>query len=100
MIWTLPDGQIYVTTPGSALLFPTLMAPTGVPPHRAACDRSGAGARTAMMPKRKTTRAQNRAHRINTERSHNHQARRQRDAETARVLGRGSSDCPDDDPPF
>ena len=32
VIWTLPDGQIHVTTPGSALLFPALRAPTGTLP--------------------------------------------------------------------
>ena len=32
MIWTLPDGQTYVDHPGSALLFPTLCAPTGDAP--------------------------------------------------------------------
>ncbi|HME20839.1 MAG TPA: hypothetical protein VKI44_05675, partial [Acetobacteraceae bacterium] len=32
IIWRLPDGHTYVTTPGSALLFPRLCAPTGDPP--------------------------------------------------------------------
>ena len=32
--------------------------------------------RTAMMPKRRRTRAQNRAHRIATERRHNREARK------------------------
>ncbi|MFN0142789.1 MAG: HNH endonuclease signature motif containing protein [Mycobacterium sp.] len=58
VMWTLPDGQTYVTTPGSALLFPGLTAPTG--------PCSG---RTAMMPLRKTTRAHNRAARIAAERA-------------------------------
>ena len=58
VMWTLPDGQTYVTTPGSALLFPGLTAPTG--------PCSG---RTAMMPLRKTTRARNRAARIAAERA-------------------------------
>ncbi|WP_152330653.1 HNH endonuclease signature motif containing protein, partial [Mycobacterium tuberculosis] len=29
VIWTLPGNQTYVTTPGSALLFPALCTPTG-----------------------------------------------------------------------
>ena len=29
LIWTSPSGQTYVTTPGSALLFPSLCVPTG-----------------------------------------------------------------------
>ncbi len=32
VIWTLPGNQTYVTTPGSALLFPALCTPTGDPP--------------------------------------------------------------------
>ena len=31
VIWALPGQQTYVTTPGSALLFPSLMAPTPAP---------------------------------------------------------------------
>ena len=58
VIWTLPNGQTYVTTPGSALLFPGLTAPTGP------CS-----SRTAMMPLRKNTRAHNRAARIAAERA-------------------------------
>jgi len=75
VIWTLPDGHTYVTTPGSALLFPTLCAPTGeastVPPPAA----QRCGNRTAMMPLRTTTRAQNRAHRVTVERRHNRDIR-------------------------
>lgn len=71
VIWDLPGGQTYVTMPGSALLFPALCAPTGdvaaVEPERA--DRCGD--RTAMMPLRGSTRAQNRAHRIAAERRRN-----------------------------
>jgi Domain of unknown function (DUF222) len=74
VIWFLPDGQTYVTTPGSALPFPTLCAPTGDAPTAARgtvrCDD-----RTAMMPLRTATRAQNRAYRIAAERHHNRQAR-------------------------
>ncbi|MBU3751929.1 MAG: DUF222 domain-containing protein, partial [Mycobacterium sp.] len=92
VIWTLPGGQTYITTPGSALLFPALMAPTGTPPDRPA-GPSARGPRTAMMPRRKTTRAANRAHHITAERAHNHQIR----------TGIRSSANPNpdaDDPPF
>jgi hypothetical protein len=73
VIWRSPSGQTYVTTPGSALLFPSLCAPTGtlgpVPSRLRPVDR------TAMMPKRRHTRAQNRTHYITTQRRHNRQAR-------------------------
>jgi hypothetical protein len=75
VIWDLPGGHTYITTPGSALLFPTLCAPTGELP---AVDPAGAdrcGDRTAMMPLRTTTRAQNRAHRIAAERLRSHRRR-------------------------
>ena len=51
-----PSGKTYVTTPGSALLFPSLCSPTGDlrPPEPTApmdyCDE-----RTAMMPRRRRT---------------------------------------------
>ena len=72
VIWTSPSGDTYVTTPGSALLFPTLCAPTGAltapttttPPY---ADRA------MMMPKRSRTRAQNRALRVAAERRVNRQ---------------------------
>jgi hypothetical protein len=57
VIWDLPDGHTYVTSPGSALLFPALCVPTGdaATPDAAAADRCGD--RTAMMPLRTATRA-------------------------------------------
>jgi hypothetical protein len=73
VIWASPSGQIFITTPGSALLFPTLCTPTSTlspGPHRRHC-----AGRTAKMPKRQRTRAQNRAHYIATERQRNHHAR-------------------------
>jgi hypothetical protein len=72
LILTSQTGHTYVTTPGSALLLPSLCHPTGgtpapdadpPPDHRAE--------RTAMMPKRRRTRA----HRIATERRHDRDAR-------------------------
>ena len=55
VIWTSPSGATYVTTPGSALLFPSLCVPTGdiVAPEVVIDHR---GERTAMMPKRRRTR--------------------------------------------
>lgn len=77
LILTSPAGQTYVTTPGSALLFPGLCRATGAiaapeadPPPADHC-----AARTAMMPKRRRTRTQDRATRIATERRHNRQTR-------------------------
>ena len=74
VIWVLPDGHTYVTTPGSALLFPRLCAPTGespvVPTNEIRCGR-----REAMMPTRTRTRTQERVNRINAERRHNRRSR-------------------------
>ncbi len=75
VIWRLPDGHTYVTTPGSALLFPGLCAPTGDLPALQKPEKDRCGERTAMMPLRTKTRAQNRAARIATERRHNRQTR-------------------------
>jgi hypothetical protein len=96
VIWTLPDGHTYVTTPGSALLFPSLCAPTGDPPPPAATPVERCGERTAMMPLRARSRAENRAHRIATERRHN------RDARLAQAAQTGPAPPADDDepPPF
>ena len=59
LILNSPAGKTYVTTPGSALLFPSLCAPTGdLPPVDP--QRNHFGDRTAMMPKRRRTRAQDR----------------------------------------
>jgi len=68
VIWTSPSGQTYTTHPGSRLLFPTLCLPTapvvltGDPPT----PNTG-----LTMPRRKRTRTQDRARRINAERHHN-----------------------------
>jgi hypothetical protein len=94
VIWTLPDGHTYVTTPGSALLFPSLCAPTGdilppAPPRPDPCAD-----RTARMPRRTRTRAQNRAARIAAERKHNRQARL-----AIHVAQNGPAPPGDDQPP-
>jgi len=76
LILTSPAGQTYVTTPGSALLFPSLCHSSGgIPATEADPPLDYCADRTAMMPKRRRTRAQNRAQRVATERRQNHLAR-------------------------
>jgi hypothetical protein len=100
MIWTLPSGETYVTTPGSALLFPSLCTPTGDLPQLEPRGAERCGSREAMVPKRTRTRAQNRANRISAERRHN---RRSREATLAAAVGAQATQVPppdpDDDPP-
>ncbi|MGH3556793.1 MAG: hypothetical protein ACRESG_08980 [Gammaproteobacteria bacterium] len=67
---------LYVTTPGSARLFPSLCAPTGVlTPRKPARADLRSGDRGVMMRKRRCTRAQNCAARIARERRQNRAAR-------------------------
>ncbi|MCG7594682.1 HNH endonuclease signature motif containing protein [Mycobacterium sp. PSTR-4-N] len=73
VIWTSPTGHEYTTYPGSRDLFPSLCRPTGTlwdddPPRPAACV-----ARGAMMPRRRHTRAQNRARAVTAARRLNQQ---------------------------
>src|SRR5689334_8002401 len=65
IIWTAPDGHEFVTTPGSRLLFPELSRPTAsiTPTGRATPHTTG-----LTMPRRRTTRAQDRADRVRRER--------------------------------
>jgi len=96
VIWRLPDGQRYVTTPGSALLFPGLCAPTGdAPAPTGSPETSGerCGDRLAMMPTRTHTRAHNRARRVAAERRYNRQVR------LAARDQQGGPAPPDDEPP-
>ncbi len=74
VIWLLPDGHTYVTTPGSALLFRNLCVPTGELPPIVGTAGSPRAGRAARMPTRARTRAQNRANRIDTERRCNRRA--------------------------
>jgi hypothetical protein len=90
VIWTSPSGQTYITTPGSAQLFPTLCAPTGA--LNAIGDLRRSADRAAMMPRRRRTRAQNRARYIATERQRNHLARQT-------VSSGPAPPANDDDPP-
>lgn len=94
LILTSPSGQTYVTTPGSALLFPSVCRAVG---GMAASEGDLAPAdpcsgRTAMMPRRRRTRADERALRIAAERRQHHQARMK-----ARAAARAD---PGEPPPF
>ncbi len=101
LILTSPAGCTYVTTPGSALLFPSLCPSTGaIPAPEADPPLDYCGPRTAMMPTRRRTRAQNRAHRIATERRHNRDARMARQAQCVSTIGPAPPDTDDDPPPF
>jgi hypothetical protein len=94
VIWTLPSGQVYVTTPGSAILFPALTMPTGDAPEAPSAPDVRCGERTAMMPTRRRTRAQQRSQRITAERNQNRNDRltRQRAHRYTRAVA-------DDEPP-
>jgi hypothetical protein len=96
LIWTSPSGHTYVTTPGSALLFPGLCAPTGtLTPPNPAHNRLRCIDRGVMMPKRRRTRAQNRAHHIATQRRQNQRDRQhQQHREEMRIIAN------DEPPPF
>jgi hypothetical protein len=101
LIWTSPSGQTYITTPGSALLFPNLCAPTGdLPPIETPTNERCAD-RAATMPTRRRSRAQNHAAYIAAERRHNRTTRqaRQHARETTSV-GPAPPDSDDEPPPF
>jgi hypothetical protein len=70
MTWTSPSGRRYTTTPGGVLLYPQLAEPTAELSIIARQDDSR-GCRTAMMPTRRRTRADERAARIRWERGLN-----------------------------
>ena len=76
IIWTAPTGEVYITLPGGADLFPHLLTPTGALPETPRATPPCAD-RTQMMPRRRTTRAENRRRRIADERRLN---RNDRDA--------------------
>jgi hypothetical protein len=100
LIWISPSGQTYVTTPGSALLFPSLCAPTGVlTPHKPARTDLLCGDRGVMMPKRRRSRAQNRASYIAAERRQN-RAQACRPAHEATWFGPAPPNSDDEPPPF
>jgi hypothetical protein len=102
LILTAPTGHTYITTPGSALLFPSLCYSVGGlpaaeadPPPQDYCAE-----RTAMMPKRRRTRAQDRAAKVATERRHNRDARLARKAQRPSYFGPAPPQDDDDPPPF
>jgi hypothetical protein len=95
VIWTAPSGHTYITTPGSALLFPHLCTPTGtLTPPNPDTNRPLCTDRAAKMPKRRRTRTQNRTARIAAERKQNRRAH-----EAARS-GPAPPASDDDPPPF
>ena len=74
MVWTSPHGQTYTTHPGSRLLFPRLCRPTArVTAREEFRDESGSEttSRGLMMPRRKQTRAEQRAKAIADQRRRN-----------------------------
>jgi len=75
VIWTSPAGDRYVTHPGSAIVFPRLRTPTAPIVLDARDQVSDDCDRTATMPRRRHTRAHQRAHDILTERRANHRLR-------------------------
>ncbi|MDT5304263.1 MAG: hypothetical protein QOG79_7975 [Mycobacterium sp.] len=66
VVWTSPEGQTCTTYPGSRILFPSLCKPTA--PVARVNVPAAEPSRGLMMPRRKTTRAQDRAKRIEAER--------------------------------
>jgi len=70
VIWISPSGQKYITKPGSTLFFPTWDITTAdLPPPIVILTSNGD--RTAMMPRRRRTRAADEAARIQAERARN-----------------------------
>ncbi len=101
LILTSPAGHTHVTTPGGALLFPSLCRHTGgVPAPEADPPPDYCGERTAMMPKRARTRAQNRAARVATERRQNRDARMSPREERVSFVGPALPETDEDPPPF
>ncbi|QUR66431.1 HNH endonuclease signature motif containing protein [Mycobacterium spongiae] len=105
VIVTSPAGRTYVTTPASALLFPSLCRATGaLPAPEADPPPDDPAGRTARMPRRRRTRADDRAHHIATERRHNRNTRT-RNTRTAQLVESATSTDPtptnnNDPPPF
>ncbi|KAA0101308.1 hypothetical protein CIW49_07505 [Mycolicibacterium sp. P1-18] len=94
VIWTAPDGRQHITTPGSRLLFPELSEPTATV---VATEVPRAHTAGITMPRRKTTRAQDRAARVQRERELNRQ-RTELETDESEI----GTDSPDDEspPPF
>ena len=77
IIWTAPGGQTYTTRPGSYTLFPMLCEPTASVAVQATASTSQSAC-TLRMPRRKRTRMQDRAARIEAERRYNESYRAER----------------------
>ncbi|MEZ0352947.1 HNH endonuclease signature motif containing protein [Mycobacterium sp. pR1184] len=97
VIWTSPSGRTHVTTPGSALLFPQLCAPTGEVAPDVRPDPCTD--RYAMMPQRRRTRAQSRADYLTAERRRNRKARNQLQTTSAATQSASQARPPDGEPP-
>ncbi len=97
LIWTSPTAQTYITTPGSALLFPQLCVPTGELAQPAVPLADRCTDRAAMMPQRRRSRAEYHARYVAAERRQNRKAREARHATQAPSLT--PTNYPDDDPP-
>jgi hypothetical protein len=69
VMWTSPGGRGYRTRPGSRLLFPSLCEPTAPVPATARVHQSANSGLT--MPRRGSTRSQDRQRRIDEERALN-----------------------------
>jgi hypothetical protein len=70
VIWKSPTGTTYQTLPGSRIFFPTWQTTTAELPQQSAPVAQD-GNRGVMMPRRRRTRAADRARRINEERALN-----------------------------
>lgn len=100
VIWTSPTGHTYRTLPGSKLLVPQLTVPTGTLPLRRHRD-AGCADRGAMMPRRKRTRDQDRAHRMDAERRQNQVAlQTERRSQVVSFVPAPPGDSDDEPPPF
>lgn len=69
VVWTSPNGQTHLTQPGSWLLFPGLCKPTAA--VVATANSTGVSTPGLTVPRRTRTRAQDRARRIEVERTLN-----------------------------
>jgi hypothetical protein len=67
VVWTTPSGRKYTTKPGSSLFFPAVNTTTA--PIATGTARPNSPDKLQMMPKRKRSRAKERAYRINAERA-------------------------------
>jgi hypothetical protein len=79
VIWKSPTGKTYQTLPGSRIFFPAWNTGTAPAPRRPT-PMAQVSSRGVMMPRRRRTRATDRARRINEERALNdtHVAERNR----------------------